>query len=68
MKVFDMENFDYSKAVEELELIAEKVEDLQTPFGEIEKMVARSEQLLASCRAYLRGTREKLDSMVDTDE
>ena len=68
MKKIDMENFDYSKAVEELELIAEKVEDPQTPFGEIEKMVARSEQLLTSCRAYLRGTREKLDSMVDTDE
>ena len=68
MKMMDMEKFEYSKAMEELELIASRMEDPLTPFGEMEKMVVRSEQLLASCRAYLRGTRERLETLVETDE
>lgn len=55
-----MKEFDYAKAVEELETIAAKVEDPQTGIGDIDKYIRRSEELLEECRAYLRGAREKL--------
>lgn len=56
------EEFDYKKAVEELEAIAAKVEDPQTGIGDIEKYMKRSKELLDSCRSYLRGQRDLLDS------
>lgn len=55
--------FDYAKAVEELEAIASKVEDPQTGIDDINRYIKRSEELISACRAYLRGAREKLDSM-----
>ena len=55
--------FDYAKAVEELEVIASKVEDPQTGIDDIDRYIKRSEELISACRAYLRGAREKLDSM-----
>lgn len=55
------EGFDYVKAVEELEAIASKVEDPQTSIGDMDKYMKRSEELIAACRAYLRGVRESLD-------
>ena len=57
------EEFDYAKAVEELEAIASKVEDPQTGIEDIDRFIKRSEELISACRAYLRGAREKLDSM-----
>jgi exodeoxyribonuclease VII small subunit len=57
------EEFDYGKALEELEAIAVKVEDPQTGIDDIDKYISRSEELVKACRAYLRGAREKLDSM-----
>lgn len=59
----DMEEFDYAKAVEELEAIASKVEDPHTGIDDIEKYIRRSEELVEACRAYLRGVRTRLDSM-----
>lgn len=55
--------FDYIKAVEELEAIAAKVEDPQTGIGDIDKYIKRSEDLIGACRAYLRGAREKLEGI-----
>ena len=55
-----MENFDYTKAIEELEVIAAKVEDPQTGIDDIDKYIKRSEELVEACRAYLRGARERL--------
>ena len=53
-----MENgFDYRKALEELEAIAKKVEDPSTALGDIDKMIARSDELIAACREYLRTAR-----------
>lgn len=57
------EEFDYAKAVEELEAIASKVEDPQTGIDDIDRYIKRSDELISACRAYLRGAREKLDSM-----
>jgi hypothetical protein len=55
-----MEGFDYTKAMEELEAIASKVEDPNTGIGDIDKYMKRSQELVAVCRDYLRGVREKL--------
>ncbi len=55
-----MKEFDYTKAIEELEAIAAKVEDPETGIGDMEKHIRRSEELVEACRAYLRGAREKL--------
>jgi exodeoxyribonuclease VII small subunit len=58
-----MENFDYAKAMEELEAIALKVEDPKTGIDDIDKYIKRSQELVAACREYLRGARGKLDDM-----
>ena len=57
------EKFDYSKAMEELEAIAAKVEDPKTGIEDIDKYIKRSEELVSACREYLRGAREKLDGL-----
>ena len=54
------EKFEYSKAIEELEAIAAKVEDPSTGIGDIDKYMNRSQELLEACRSYLRGARETL--------
>ena len=54
------QKFDYSKAIEELEAIAAKVEDPTTGIGEIDKCLKRSAELIKACREYLRGAREGL--------
>lgn len=56
--------FDYKKAVEELESIAQKVEDPNTGIGDIDKYMKRSQELVEACRAYLRGARETLEESV----
>ena len=57
------QKFDYTKAIEELEAIAAKVEDPKTGIDDIDKYIRRSQELVEACRAYLRGAREKLDSL-----
>ena len=56
------EEFDYAKAMEELEAIAVKVEDPNTGIGEIDRYMKRSQELIAACREYLRGAREGLSA------
>ena len=55
--------FDYTKAVEELEAIAAKVEDPQTGVDDIDKYIKRSQELIEACRNYLRGVRGQIDSL-----
>ena len=59
------QKFDYSKAIEELEAIAAKVEDPKTGIDDIDKYIKRSEELISACREYLRGVREKVDSVLN---
>lgn len=54
-----MEDFDYGKAVGELEAIAKKVEDPQTGIDDIDIYIRRSAELIDRCRKYLRSAREK---------
>ena len=56
-----MEEFNYAKAVEELEEMAAKVEDPATGIDDIDKYMKRSAVLIEACRAYLRGARGKLE-------
>lgn len=58
-----MEKFDYAKAVEELEMMAAKVENPDTGIDDIDRYIKRSEELIEACRAYLRGARQKLDGL-----
>ena len=58
-----MENFDYTKAISELEKIAAQVEDPSTGLEEIDRQLKRSSELIEACRAYLRTTREKTDTL-----
>ena len=57
-----MQDFDYQKAVAELEEIARKVEDPSSGLEDIDRYVKQSEDLVARCRAYLRTVRDKVDS------
>jgi len=52
--------FDYSKALAELEQIASRVEDPSTGLEQIDKDIKRSAELLKACREYLRTVREKM--------
>ena len=56
------QKFDYTKAIEELEAIAAKVEDPKTGIDDIDRYMKRSQELIEACRAYLRGAREKLEA------
>lgn len=58
-----MEKFDYGKAMAALEKIATKVEDPSTGIDDIDKYVKQTEELVTKCREYLRGVREKVDSI-----
>jgi exodeoxyribonuclease VII small subunit len=58
-----MENFDYAKAIAELDEIAAKVENPETKLSDIDALVSRSRQLLKDCREYLRTVKEKVDAL-----
>ena len=47
----------------ELEEIAKKVEDPATGLDDIDALVARSKVLIKGCRDYLRGVKDKIDSL-----
>ena len=55
--------FDYTKAMAELEAIALKAEDPSIGLDDIEKQIKRSEELVAACRQYLRTMRDKTDAL-----
>lgn len=57
------DKFDYAKAIEELDQIAAKVENPETKLDDIDALVVRSKELLKQCREYLRGVKDKIDSL-----
>lgn len=63
MEKKDKTEFDYGKALEELEKIAVKVEDPSTGLDDIDRYIKRSDELVAGCREYLRSAREKLEKL-----
>lgn len=58
-----MDNFDYAKAIEELEKLVVKVEDPSTGLDDIDACIRRSDELVAGCRMYLRTNKEKLEEL-----
>ncbi len=59
----DSKKFDYAAATAELEALVVKVEDPATGIDDIGECVARADDLLKKCRAYLRQARETLDRL-----
>ena len=57
------DQFDYTKAVAELDEIARKVEDPATALDELDTLVVRSRELATACRNYLRGVQERIDAL-----
>ena len=57
----DTKQFDYTKAVTDLEGIAAKVEDPKTSLDDIGALVSRSKTLIEECRNYLRSVRESIE-------
>lgn len=55
-----MDKFDYSAAVGELERILSKVEDPSTGLDDIDRLIRRSDELIAGCRKYLRSVRDNM--------
>lgn len=53
--------FDYTKAMAELEKIAAKVEDPDTSLDDIGALVKKSKDLVSQCREYLRTVRESVN-------
>lgn len=60
-----MEEFDYRKAMAELEEIARKAEDPDSGLEEIDRCIERASALVEACRKYLRTAREKVDRLGD---
>lgn len=60
--------FDYAAALAELEQIASKVENPETKLDEIDALVTRSKELLKGCREYLKGVKDKIDSLEKEDQ
>jgi len=59
-----MENeFDYAKAIAELEEMAQKVEDPSAGLDDIDKYIERTDKLVSRCREYLRSARASLDEI-----
>lgn len=56
-------NFDYARAVAELEEIAARVEDASTSIDDIDRYIKRTKELVEACRQYLRSNREALTAM-----
>ena len=53
--------FDYTKAMAELEEIAARVENPDTSLEDIGALVVKSRDLVEKCRAYLRTVRESIN-------
>jgi len=60
-RTMDTKQFDYTKAMTELEVIAAKVEDPKTSLDDIGALVSRSKTLIEECRNYLRSVRESIE-------
>lgn len=52
--------FDYTRAMAELEEIAARVENPDTSLDDIGVLVKKSKDLVSRCRAYLRTVRESV--------
>lgn len=55
--------FDYAQALAELDKIAAQVEDPSTALEDIDKLIKRSDELIAQCRNYLRTIRNKAQQL-----
>lgn len=62
-----MEEFNYNDALEELEKIANKIEDTSIPLDQIASYIERGNVLVASCKEYLRSLSGKLEELTGNE-
>ncbi len=55
-------NFDYAKAMAELEKMASDAQNPATSLDDVGEMVKRARKLVGDCREYLRSLRDAIDS------
>lgn len=58
-------DFDYTKAMAELEKMAADAQNPSTSLDEVGAMVKRARELVADCREYLRTLREDIERQDD---
>lgn len=63
-----MSSMSYAEAVAELEKILRELQDAPQDIDGLHARVARAEQLIASCRASLRGAEEELSKLRQSTE
>jgi exodeoxyribonuclease VII small subunit len=57
------EPFNYSKAIQELDEIAKKVEDPGMKLEEMEALIVKTKSLVEKCHNYLRSAQETIDKI-----
>lgn len=58
-----MKEFNYTKALAELEEIAARAEDPATGLDDLDKSISRSAELIEACREWLRTARTKVETL-----
>lgn len=56
--------FNYKKALEEIEVIVQKIENEDPNVDDLSTMVKRAAELIKQCKSKLRDTGEELDGII----
>ena len=56
--------FNYKKALEEIEVIVQKIENEDPDVDELSTMVKRAAELIKQCKTKLKSTGEELDGII----
>ncbi len=56
--------FNYKKALEEIELIVQKIENEESDIDELSEMVKRAAELIKQCKAKLKDTNAELEGII----
>ncbi|MCK5701872.1 MAG: exodeoxyribonuclease VII small subunit [Cyclobacteriaceae bacterium] len=56
--------FNYKKALEEIEVIVQKIENEDPDVDELSTMVKRAAELIKQCKTKLKTTGEELDGII----
>ena len=60
--------FNYKKALEEIEVIVQRIENEEPDVDKLADLVKRAAELIKQCKSKLRDTGEELDSIIQDHE
>lgn len=60
--------FNYKKALEEIEVIVQKIENEEPDVDELSMMVKRAAELIKQCKTKLKTTGEELENIIQDIE